>query len=267
MAVSIIRTITPEQRELDRKLKELKRLETDLAQQELDLATLRAEMRAIDLLYVRRVGARLAQLDLIEARIADLLARLNPDDQATERRAREARKQADETRQKEKTARAAPEGSTQFKPSKRLRGLYRDAAKSIHPDLASDDCDRDLRNQWMVQINEAYQAGDEESLAALLEKWMASPESVQGAGASADLERTIRKIARARERLKAIHTEIDRLRSSFAFNLRLRMRAAEKEGRDLLEEMSKKLDKKISRKQSLLDDLRKNSPPIVNGDW
>jgi DNA-binding ferritin-like protein len=119
----------------------------------------------------------------------------------------------------------------------------------------------------MVEINEAYQAGDEERLAALLEKWMASPESVQGAGASADLERTIRKIAQARERLKTIHAEIDRLKNSFAFNLRLRMRAAKKDGQDLLEEMSKKLEKQISRKQRLLDDLRKNSPPIVNGDW
>ena len=265
--VTIIRTKTSEQRHLDKKLKELKKLEADLAQHELDLATLQAELRAVDLLYIRRVGSRLAHLDLIDARIAEILARLNPDDRATEKRAREAREHAAESGQKAKSAQAAPESGDQFKPSERLRSLYREGAKNIHPDLASDQKDREIRTQWMVELNEAYQFGDEARLASLLERWQASPESVQGAGTSADLERTLRKIVQANERLKVIDQEIERLKGSFAFTLRLRMRAASKEGRDLLGEMAEKIEKQIGRKQGLLDDLKKNAPTMINNDW
>jgi type II secretory pathway component PulF len=137
----------------------------------------------------------------------------------------------------------------------------------MHPDLASDEDNREIRNRWMVEINAAYQSGDEEGLAALLEKWFACPESVQGIGTQADLERTVRKIAAGTERMKAIQEELDRLKHSFAYSLRARMRAAEKEGRDLLDEMSKKIEKQIARKQRLLDDLVKNAPPVWNIEW
>jgi hypothetical protein len=267
MTVSITRTVSAQQRELEKKLKELKKLEADLTQRELDLATMRAELRAIDLNYVRKVGAKLARLDLLEARIAEILARLNPDDQVTEKRAREARQNADKRSRETKDAQSTAENSDPFKPSERLRLLYREAAKNMHPDLASDDQNREIRNQWMVEINAIYQAGDEEGLASLLEKWYASPESVQGLGTQADLERTVREIAAVTERLKTIHEELDRLKHSFAYSLRARMRAAEKEGRDLLDEMSKKIEKQIARKQRLLDDLVKNAPPVWNIEW
>jgi hypothetical protein len=267
MTGSITRTVTAEQRELERKLKELRQLEADLAQRELDLATMRAELRSIDLIYIRKVGAKLARLDLLEARIAEILARLNPDDQVTEKRAREARQNADKRTREAKDAQSAPENGSQFKPSERLRSLYREAAKNMHPDLAGDEANRDIRNQWMVEINAVYQAGDEEGLASLLEKWFASPESVQGVGTQADLERTMRKIVAVMDRMKAIHEELDRLKHSFAYSLRGRMRVAEKEGRDLLDEMSKKIEKQIARKQRLLDDLAKNAPPVWNIEW
>lgn len=267
MSVAITRTMSVEQRELRKKLRELNRLESSLAQRELDLATLRAELRAIDLLYVRRVGSLLAKVQLIEARIAEILSRLNPDDQAQEKKARETRQHAESTEKRARDAQDAPEKSTQFSPSERLRDLYREAAKNIHPDLASSEDDRQSRNGWMVEINAAYQAGDEERLAALLERWLASPESIQGDSPEAELERTIRKIARAKARLKEIQAELDRLKGSFAFSLRARMRAAEKEQRDLLAEMAQKIQKQVDSKQRLLDDLLKNAPPVWNIEW
>lgn len=267
MNVAITRTVTSEQRELEKKLRELNKLEAKLAQAELDLATMRAELRVIDLMYIRRVGARLAQMDLIEARIAEILGRLNPDDQARQTQAKEARRHAEETRKKAKSAQAAPEKNTQFKPSERLRALYREAAKKTHPDLANNGTDREARNQWMAEINLAYQTGDEERLEALIRDWQASPESVQGDSTSAVLERTIRKIAQVLERLEGIQSDREKLKRSFAYSLRNQMRKAEKEGRDLLEEMSQKIEKQIARKQSLLDDLLKNSPPMWKIEW
>jgi len=267
MTVSIERTASQEQRELERLKKELNKLETDLVQHELDLNTLSAELKALDLLYIRKVGIQLIKLDLIDARIAEILAKLNPDDRAAEKRAQEARKHADEKTEEVKTAQAAPEEETQFKPSESLRALYREAAKRIHPDLACDEDDRELRTRWMVEINAAYQAGNEARLQKLFEDWENSPESVQGTGTNADLERMIRKVARAKERLQEIQKDMERLRNSFAYTLKMRIRAAKKDGRDLLEDMAQKVTKQVERKQTLLDDLLKNSPPISGIDW
>lgn len=267
MTVSISRTVTQEQRELERLRKELQKLETELVQHELDLNTLSAELKALDLLYIRKVGIQLTRLDLIDARIAEILARLNPDDRAAEKRAKEARKQADKKTEEVKSAQAAKEEETQFKPSENLRALYREAAKRMHPDLACDDNDRELRTRWMVEVNAAYQSGDEARLQKLFEDWENSPESVQGTGTNADLERMVRKIARTKERLKEIQQDMERLKNSFAYGLKMRIRAAKKDGRDLLEEMAQKIARQIERKQALLDDLLKNSPPISGIDW
>lgn len=260
MSVYITKTITPQERELREKLKELHKLEADLVQRELDLSTLIAELRALDLLYMRKVGIRLTQLDLLDARIAEILARLNPGDRSAEKRAREARKHADQTQEEVRSAQAEPETATTFQPSESLRRLYRECARLMHPDLACDDPDRENRNKWMVEVNDAYQTGDEPRMRTLMEQWGNSPESVQGAGPTADLERTLRKINRANERLTTIKAEVERLRHSFAYTLKMRIRAAFKDGRDLLEEMAAKIDKQVANKQTLLDDLLKNNP-------
>lgn len=263
MTDAITKTKNSEQRELEKNLKLLRKLETDLAQRELDLETLRNELKAVDLLYIRRVGRRLAQLELIDARITEILARLNPDEEGSQARAREAHRQAAETSQRAREAQSAPEERTQFKPSENLRTLYREAAKNVHPDLACDESERETRNQWMSEINAAYSEGDEERLASLLEQWHSSPEAVQGDSIEARLERTLRLIARAKERLRAIRMEVDHLKTTFAYRLREQMREAEKTGKDLLAEMAEKIEKQISRKQSLLDDLLKNAPPEI----
>jgi hypothetical protein len=113
----------------------------------------------------------------------------------------------------------------------------------------------------MTEINAAYSGGDEQRLMELLAKWHSSPEAVQGDTVEARNERTLRLIARAKERLRAIRVEIDHLKGTFACRLREQMHAAEKAGRDLLEEMAEKIEKQIARKQGFLDDLLKNAPP------
>ena len=64
---------------------ELNGLESELAQRELDLATLHGELRAFEARYLRIVGVRLAELDKIEAQIAELQARLVPKGQEIKR--------------------------------------------------------------------------------------------------------------------------------------------------------------------------------------
>lgn len=60
------RRLTPEEQELEKKSAELLALETELAQRELELATLRADLRAFEARYIGTVGVLYAELDEID---------------------------------------------------------------------------------------------------------------------------------------------------------------------------------------------------------
>ena len=70
----------PEEQELERKRAELAARESLLADRELELATLNAELVAFNRRYINCVGARYAELDEIEARIAETIAKNSPHD-------------------------------------------------------------------------------------------------------------------------------------------------------------------------------------------
>ena len=74
MRTEIIKGKTPEEQELSKKLSELSELEEELAQRELDLATLQAELNIFESNYLSTVGVRLAELDEIEAQVAEIKA-------------------------------------------------------------------------------------------------------------------------------------------------------------------------------------------------
>src|SRR3990172_8580382 len=138
MGTKITRRQTPEEKELHKKLSELAALEAELAQHELDLATLQAELRAFENRYLRIVGVRYTKLDEIEAQIAEALARLNPKDSKAKKQAAEARTKAQESAQATGNIQEQKE-PLRFKPSESLKKLYREVAKRIHPDLTTDE--------------------------------------------------------------------------------------------------------------------------------
>jgi hypothetical protein len=234
----------PEEKELNKKLEELRLLETELADRELELATLRGDLQAVEARYMRIVGARYAELDEIEARIAEALAERTSADAPVREQAARARAQAYES------ARAAheaswPESREKFKPSGRLKELYREVAKRMHPDLTTDEEERARRNQWMAEANKAYEEGDEARLEEILADWQSRPEAVEGDSVGARLVRVIRKIAQAEGRLAAIESETANLRVSDLFKLKAAIEQAKEEGRDLLAEMASRIDMQI----------------------
>ena len=137
MSIDLIRAQTPEEKELVRKLAELTVLQGELAQQELDLATLQAELHAFERMYLRIVGIRYAELDEIEAQIAEALAKAAPKNSEEQNRASQARSQANQSAKASKIAQQ-PGRRDKFTPSDALKKLYREVAKGIHPDLAID---------------------------------------------------------------------------------------------------------------------------------
>lgn len=244
MATDTTHRKTPEEEELERKLAELNELESELTQKELDLATLHGGLKAFEAQYIRIIGTRYAELDEIEAEIAEIQARLKPKDKNFQKNSKQTRIKAQES------AKAAEGIQEQFKqekfaPSESLKKLYREVAKSIHPDLANDEQDRARRQFYMAEANEAYQKGDEERLEAILREWEISPESVKGDGVGAELIRVIRKIKLVEERLSAIEAEIEELEESELCQLKIKVEKAENEGGDFLGKMAKHLDEQI----------------------
>src|SRR5262249_47295105 len=150
---------------------------------------------------------RYAELDAIQADVAELEARRNPNEAEVIERAEAARAQAQESAEALEGAlsqverRAGP-------PSESLKQLFRKVARAIHPDLAEDEAARAKRQQLMAAANHAYETGDETRLVAILTEWEESPEAVAGHGAAADLLRAIRQIAGAQERIETIAREL-----------------------------------------------------------
>lgn len=245
MVTEIMRNQTPEEQELSIKLSALTEFEAELAQRELDLATIQAELHIFEANYIRIVGVRLAKLDDIEAQIAELEARLKPGNKKIQEQAAQARTQAQKSAEAiEMTEEPEKE---KFKPSKSLKKLYREVAKLIHPDLAVDnEKGRLQRQKLMVDANLAYEKGDETQLRMILAEWRNSPESVKGEGTAAELVRVIRKLAQVKRRLHDIKIELAQLKESDLYRLKKKAEEAEDEGRDLLAELASRVDYDIS---------------------
>jgi len=245
MSTEIVHRQTPEEEELARKRAELDALEAELAERELDLATLLSELHRFELHYLRVVGVRYAELDELQAQIAEARARQTPDDPLARQEATKARARAEESAETAGAAKGrAPE--LRFQPSEKLRKLFREVARCVHPDLATSEEERARRTRLMAEANGAYEKGDEARLEAILREWETSPESVPGEGPGAELVRVIRKIAQVHTRLDAIDAEVARLKESPLWTLKAKVEGAEAEGRDLLAEMAAAVDRQIA---------------------
>jgi chromosome segregation ATPase len=138
MKSEIARRLSPEEEELASKRDELALLQGELADRELYLASLRVELSIFEGRYLRVVGVLYAELDEWKAKIAQLVA----EEEGTE----ESRSAAAEARTQAEESYSAAHGeaakATEFTRSPELKKLYRDVAKRVHPDLATDEADR-----------------------------------------------------------------------------------------------------------------------------
>jgi hypothetical protein len=245
--------LTPEYEELERKKASFAELEAQLADRELELASLLADLIHFEKGYLQTVGRRYAMLDDLKAKIAEVHARQNPDREDVRDQARQARAQAQESAKsvgEENLGEPTPgDSGNTSKPnrSESLRKLFRQAAWLLHPDRSLDPDEQKKRHRLMAEINEAYARGDEEKIRAILRNWQASPENVQGDGPGAELVRVIRKIAQVEKRLKTIAAEMDQHCQGELFKLKQSVEEAQANGRDLLKDLGEQLDGQIAR--------------------
>jgi hypothetical protein len=257
------KVLTPEEEELARKKAVLADLEAQLADRELERASLLAELVHFEKHYLQTVGRRYAILDDLKAQTAEARARKQPHRPETREDARQARSKAQES------ARAAgvdgpgeplPNGAAppaEPHRSESLRKLYRQAAKLLHPDQTLDGSEKERRHHLMADLNAAYARGDEERIRAILRDWHASPESVQGDGPGAELVRVIRTIAQVEKRLKAIAAELEQIRTGELFKLKQAVEDARATGRELLKDLAAQLDRDIA---DARDELKRATP-------
>jgi hypothetical protein len=234
MAVEISRRLKPEEEEMLRKREELAAIRVTLAEREFELIDLRSQLAAFEGRYLRQVGTLYAELDEWKARIFELQARLDPS-AASKAQAEEAREQARQTYQ---DAHGKESETRDFTPSPELKGLFREVARRVHPDLCRDSDDLDRRTRFMVEANRAYQAGDAEALQRILDEYQDGADTVVGEGIGAELIRMIRQISQARNRLSAIEQELATLRQSEIALLKKQAEEREQQGRDLLAELA-----------------------------
>ncbi len=134
-----------------------------------------------------------------------------------------------------------------------VRKLFRDVAKTIHPDLARDEHTRDRRHALMIEANRAYALGDEERLRWILDAWEKSPEAVAGSDRDSTRERLVRRIAQLDEELVACARELADLQDSPLWKLKAMVDEAASRGKDLVEDMVRRLKRDITAARNRLD--------------
>jgi hypothetical protein len=156
--------------EIPRLQAELAAAGEELALAEAELAEARALLRVFARAHDRLLAPLYAELDEVEARIAEAGAAASdrPDDirDAQEARARARKSAASADDAAGQAGQALPEP-----PSAEAKALYRALARRCHPDLGSGDADRERRRAFMVRVNDAYARADIGLLESLAAEW------------------------------------------------------------------------------------------------
>ncbi|HET7696082.1 MAG TPA: hypothetical protein VFK57_10270 [Vicinamibacterales bacterium] len=224
----------------------LAELQARLGERSAEIARVQADLQAFRLRYRREVGQLHEELDELEQAIAEAelgeLSRLVDGSQGP--------------------APAAPTAGPADTPARftsdAVRRLFRDVAKTIHPDLAADEQTRDRRHHLMIEANRAYALGDEERLRSILEAWERSPEAVQGTDPEAARARLVRRIAQVEEQLESCAADLAGMQATPLWQLKTMVDAAAARGKDLVADMVRRLKRDITAARNRLDAMRWN---------
>lgn len=220
------------------------RLEADVRERTETVEGVKSGLEAFRIRYRQDVGLLHEQLDALELAIAE--AELG-----------ELAKKLDEAGPEAppQPSAPAPEGPARF-TSDAVRKLFRDVAKTIHPDLALDEHTRHRRHALMIEANQAYARGDEEQLRWILQAWQRSPEAVQGSDPEAMRLRFVRRIAQLEEQLEGLSIELAALKDSPLWELKVMVDQAAIRGKDIVRDMVRRLERDIMAATNRLDAMR-----------
>jgi len=143
-------------------------------------------------------------------------------------------------------------------PTPDIKTLYRRLARRYHPDLTRTEADRRLSNEQMVEVNQAYSAGDLQTLIRLagFNLPLQNPFQEPTSHSSTLIGQPKTEQEQVEENLKTVRQEIARLSRLPIVKLSLDVKLARHQRRDLLGEMAYDLQRKVGRKIAERDYLR-----------
>jgi hypothetical protein len=238
----LVRPDPPHEFALEQLRARVEELEVTLDAQRAGIAEARAAMELFRIRYRQDVGLLHEELDDLEMQIAE--AELG-----------ELHRRLDEAGHVPGEAAPASEVPQPRFTSDAVRRLFREVAKSIHPDLTSDEAARERRHALMVEANRAHALGDEEQLRSILQAWESSPEAVQGIDEDAVRQRLVRRIAQIEAALASLTRERDELEATSLWQLKTMVDQAAAEGKDLVGDMVRRLKRDILVARNRLDAL------------
>lgn len=229
--------LTPEAEHLAEQERFLEELTEHLTAKEAEFAEAGSAFARFRAEYLRRFAPLYAELDRLEAEITRRVAQ-EAATPAAHAKAADAATRADESRRAlddgAPDALQADDEAGQAAPAPELKALYRDAAKQIHPDLATDEAEKERRTTLMAALNAAYAAGDADAIQRILDGEASRPEAITGDDMGAQLMRAIRRNAQVRRRLTELVELTEALRSDPLFVLFEASRAVGAAGDDPL---------------------------------
>ncbi len=225
-----------EQKELEAKRAELRKIEDDLAVRETELSIVQSAVREFEITYLETIGQKFDDLAAIEKQIQIVMGERETEDDYAISQELEC-------------------GQTKFHASENLKKLYREVARLCHPDLAGNEDDRELRHRLMIAANQAYENGSEEHLQAMLSAETSFVELARQSLRASDYAQVIRAIRTTEERRTEVEAEIIRVKNSELYRLHQRALRAEAIGHNFLLELVEQVERQIGKAKNRLATL------------
>jgi DNA repair exonuclease SbcCD ATPase subunit len=239
----------------------LAQTQNELIEAEAELADRLAEVAAFEVEFEARVGHLLDSLEALEQEIE----RYNERIQIARNKAVLGYAHLPVEQQYRRAWRASRSPgptppSTPVSPASEaeIKRLYRLLARRFHPDLAQSEADRLVRTQKMAIINDAYAARSLAELIALAQgiDTIETGQERPGQTEAQLIEALQAELQRRRRRLREIEHELKNLHHRSSVELSLEVKAARRQGRDLLAEMAGDYERRIARKSAERDMLK-----------
>ncbi len=260
--------------ELTRRREQLQDLQRYLAVLEADHDGARAKLLGFRLRYLEALGPLMQELDALEAQLQQATALLA---EALKRQGVDAPMPAAPRARPWPDVPALPDpvplppeptGPMTDLPPPSLKTLYRRAAMRFHPDLAPSGPEREVCEQRMMVVNEAYANGDRARLESLLLAAGELPEKV--IGGPADAVRAWLGLCEhmVQGRIRVVQAQTLVLQNLQMHQLRVAIERAETGGMKPLEIMANRLRAQIAeRRQELYIGERVGSDARLAADF
>lgn len=258
---------------------EIERLKATIAQQEIQLASLEAQiidlerdLQPVMARYQRLIAPKIERLDIIRRMIADIETSLPqtsfppasspldwtppPDYVPVEEQFRRTwQTPPHDTKRQAGTPPLTVSPDPATNAANPLKQIYRQLVRRFHPDLAADPQERARRNQLLAEINAAYAAGDIHALQALAAQPATAPGNEPLEAIQLHQLRQIHQQLTAR--LAALEREHHDLVNGDMMWIKLQVSLAKREGRDYLRELADQLDREYSIELDRMDELKR----------